>query len=299
MVEANKVETAIKETNTSTEAILALREIPGGGELQTAVWYSDFARVKAEAERTGKALFAMWINPGCGFCKRFCADSLSSGFLDWMDASDMLFWLGSRTDDDRGSDGYEFVFQQSESGDIKPEQRGYFPGIAVWQCAAGHPDQVLHDYRASGRVFAQEKTGPQAVENITARIRAALVEPPHPKYVRKEQPTDKTAPKPGGCPGNHPHLAALQEISKIIERFVPRPKPVTAQSNLRIRLNPAMPLDKRTRFLQSLAEHNGLCPCQPAGGAATACLCAAFMAQDKPGVCKCGFYEKYIPGKEG
>ena len=284
----------------STGQLMQLRKT---GTPQPGEWSGDFAAVKAEAERTGKPLFGMWINPTCGFCKRFCSAMLSDRFSSWMRSSGMYFWLGSRFDSDGGNSGRGFVFSQSESDDISDEQRMYFPGCAVWQCEAGNPENVLHDYRASGRVFEKEKSGDEGVGNVIARIEQALAEPPHKAWTRPSEPQVKAtavaaAPCPhagdGGCDHGHPHLKALLQIGEILKPFLPAPE-AKATPALRIRMNPALDAKRRDRIIQAIADKGGHCPCRDKRGSDTLCLCKEFMSLDKPGVCTCGLYEKYVP----
>lgn len=285
-------------TKPSTEQLLALRK---GGTPEPGTWHPDFNAVKAEAEKTGRPLVGVWINPGCGFCKRFCSAVINPLFGDRIRSIGAYLWLGSRTDADGGNTGREFVFKQSESDDIQPNQRYYFPGVAVWQCEAGHPDKVLHDYRASGRVFEKEKSGAEGLDNIIARIEQALKEPPHKEYVPPKKPEGAEAPKAaGGCPGGHPHLKAIQQIAAIIKPFVPAPAAQAATptaSALRVRFNQELDPDKRMRILNAIRERKGHCPCKDKMTPDTMCLCDAFMATDKPCVCACGLFEKYIPEK--
>ena len=62
---------------------------------------------------------------------------------------------------------------------------------------------------------------------------------------------------------------------------------------LKIRLNDDAELVAEIRA--ALAENNGLCPCQlPKPDGSTRCMCALFRAQNEPGLCHCGLYEKYM-----
>lgn len=279
-------------TKPYPEQLLALRK---DGAPEPGTWHSDFNAVKEAAEKTGRPLVGVWINPGCGFCKRFCSAVINPLFGDRIRSIGAYLWLGSRTDSDGGKSGREFVFKQSESDDIKPNQRYYFPGVAVWQCEAGHPDKVLHDYRASGRVFEKEKSRAEGLDNIIARIEQALKEPPHKEYVPPKKPEGAEAAKAsGGCPGGHPHLKVLQQIAAMVKPFAEQTEQsVAASSNLRIRINESWDTEKRARFINALAENDGFCPCRRDKAQANKCLCAEFMAKNTAGACRCGFYEKY------
>ena len=274
----------------STEIILEQRlHVDGGTQLTTGTWYDTFAAVKAEAEKTGKPLLAMWINPGCGFCKRFCTAATSARFVAWMKSSGAYFWLGSRTDGDAANDGRVFVFRQSEDPTIALKQRMYFPGIAVWQCEPGHPDNVLHDYRASGRVFEQEKPGDEGITNVIARIEQALQEAPHKTWTPPPRQDNPAQAQGGGCPGGHPHLKALQQIDAIIRPFFPVP---SAQSTVpaEVRFNLDLDAEKRFRIVNAISENGGHCPCQQEKTPDTVCLCKEFR---ETGKCACGLFERY------
>lgn len=280
----------MSESYKSTpERLLDQRRTVGvtGTQLEPAVWYDDFTAVKSYAEKTGHPFLAMWINPVCGFCQRFCDAVLKPDFTAWLTTRNVLCWLGSKTDPGEAAEGKAFVFTQSEDPAIELKQRMYFPGIALWQCEAGKPDHVLHDYRASGRVFEKERAGQEGLTNILAGFDRALEQPPHKAWTPPPRPAEAQS---GGCPGGHPHLKALQEIAKIIAPFT-QPA-AAAATGLRIRMNPKLDLQDRNRRIQALLDNGGRCPCQR-GGDETACLCADFMRQDKPGLCRCGLYEKY------
>lgn len=273
----------------STEIILEQRlHVTDDVQLTTGTWYDTFAAVKAEAEKTGKPLFAMWINPGCGFCQRFCTAATSARFVAWMKSSGVYFWLGSRTDGDAANDGYTFVFRQSEDPLIKADQRMYFPGIAVWQCEPGHPDNVLHDYRASGRVFEQEKSGDEGITNVISRIAQALQEAPHKTWTPPPRPDNPAQAQGGGCPGGHPHLKALQQIDAILRPFFPTTK--IAATDIAFRFNPELDAEKRFRIVNAISENGGHCPCKQEKTKDTVCLCKEFR---ETGKCACGLFGRY------
>lgn len=276
---------------TSTELILEQRAPKGVWQgLSTGVWYPNFADVKTAAEKTGKPLIAMWINPGCGFCKRFCTAATSERFVSWMKSSGAYFWLGSRTDGTDADDGREFVFHQSEDPAIELKQRMYFPGIAIWQCEAGHPDTVLRDYRASGRVFEKEKSGDEGVTNILVRINQALTEPPHKEWTPPPRTDNQAQTKGGGCPEGHPHLKALQQIDAILRRLLPAPQAQAAAVDVAFRFNPALDAEKRFRIVHAISENGGHCPCKQEKTRDTICLCKEFR---ETGKCACGLFVRY------
>ena len=270
-------------TKPSTEQILELRKEPTD-TLLTGVWYSDFNKVKAEAEKTGKPMFAMWINPGCGFCKRFCGNAMTDEFQKWMASSDMYFWLGAAPDKEgRSGAGWDFVIKQSKRDD--PKGMHYFPLTAVWQCEKGNPSKVLHDYRASGRFLEQEKTAPAGAPLIIEAIKKALTEPPHEEMKMPDRPANAQ-----GAPNAQ---QALQRILDVANQAL-GVKPQAAGSNLgHIRINPALDLDKRMRIMHAIMEKDGHCPCQQDRNGDTVCLCKEFRESGKLGTCKCGLFERY------
>lgn len=112
-----------------TGKLVATRRTPGEGELETGVWYSNFTRVKTEAEKRGLPFFAMWTNGDlCGFCKRFTANILEPVFLQFMKASGGLWWLGGSMDDNeedkRGGIGFKWCTGPAQAVN-------YFPFVAV------------------------------------------------------------------------------------------------------------------------------------------------------------------------
>lgn len=265
------------EDKTSTELILSQRA--AGGVPTPGVWHPDFAAVKAAAEKTGAPLFAMWINPGCGFCKRFCANAVKDRFVSWMRESGAYFWLGSATDSTgRSGPGWEFVLRQSEG-----HAKHYFPLIAIWQCEAGSPDKVLHDYRASGRTFEGEKSGEEGLDNTLNAIAEALRNPPYP-FEQQQERAEKPAAG-GGCPGGHPHLRVLQQIGLLVAPFVPAPV-----VSPKVRFVPGLDPQKRLSIVQAIADNDGHCPCQPGKTPDTVCQCKAFR---ETGKCVCGLFERY------
>lgn len=272
----------------STEQLLELRNTlkPGDG-ITAGAWYDDFKAVKAEAEKTGKPMIAMWINPGCGFCKRFCTSAMTPKFDEFVRGLGAFLWLGSRTDGNKADDGREFVFKQSESDDIAPNQRFYFPGVAVWQCEAGHPEKVLHDYRASGRVFEKEKSGEEGVANVIARIQKALEEPPHKEFVPPKRTEGAAKAQGGGCPGGHPHLKVIQQIAELIRPFAP--VQAAASASPLVRFNPDLEAEKRLRIVQAISDNGGHCPCKKEKTPDTLCLCKEFR---ETGKCSCGLFAR-------
>lgn len=297
---------AAEIAKSSTGHILATRlhADPSAAPLKPGVWYDDFNAVRDAAVQQGVPLFAMWIQPTCGFCKRFCESLLTTTFTDFMRASRMYFWLGSRTDPDRGASGRSFVAAQSADG-ITDAQRGYFPMCAVWQCATGNADSVLHDYRASGRVFSAEKGGEDGAIETVARIGRILAEPPHAEYVRTPSGSGKPAvAKPagrcphgndGGCPAGHPHLKALEMIAGILKPFglvEAQEEKADAPAGFAVRFAEGLDAQRRLRIVQAIADNDGHCPCKKATTPDTVCLCRTFR---ETGKCACGLFERYQP----
>lgn len=283
----------------STTALLAGTRVhvPAEGvPLDQGVWYDDFARVKAEAEKIGRPMLAMWMNPGCGFCKRFAGNLLDQRFIDWMKTIGMYFWLGSADDPQgRSGPGWDFVVTQSAGDDILPKQRHYFPMIAVWQSVGG---KVTHDFRASGRVFENETSAPGGVPHIIARIAKALTEPPRAAYVQPDKPAEarqsEAKQTEGGCGhGKCQATAVLKQIQRTLNSAFGAPAAAGVPSDgLVVRLNPELDLSKRMRILNTIEELGGHCPCQTGKTDATLCLCSDFRNRKEPGACKCGLFVK-------
>ena len=292
---ADNEETA-KESTTALLAGMRVHVPAEGTPLEQGVWYDDFARVKAEAEKIGRPMLAMWMNPGCGFCKRFAGNLLDQRFIDWMKTIGMYFWLG-RADDPHGRSGpgSEIVVKQSEGDDILPKQRHYFPMIAVWQSVGG---KVTHDFRASGRVFENETSAPGGVPHIISRIAKALTEPPRAAYARPAKPegakpSGAKQSEGGGGHGKCQATAILKQIQSTLNSAFGTPVTDGAPSaGLIVRLNPELDLSKRMRILNTIEELGGHCPCQTDKTDATLCLCADFRNRKEPGACKCGLFVK-------
>lgn len=262
------------DNKTSTERIVELRRsVPADGKLETGVWYNDFKAVKAIADREGKPFFGMWINPGCGFCKRFCENATSQEFLTWMAGSGMYFWLGSAEDPEgRTGPGWNYVLRQSKG--FTPH---YFPLIAVSQTVGG---RLVHDFRSSGRVFADEKSGPEATQIILDRINKVMSEPPYELEPERKASDDQSGPQ-----------EAWNRIVKIVTPFVKLPAPVAAPAKVPgIRFRANTDAADRIRLISELEYNGGHCPCKPAKTPDTICLCREFR---ETGKCACGLFERY------
>lgn len=265
----------------STERLLAVRaSVRDAGQVEPGVWYDDFDAVKAAAERTGRPLFAMWINPGCSLCKRFCTHVLDGRFSEFVREIGAYLWLGSRTDAAGPSGpGWDFAIRQNEEF-----TRHYFPLCAMWQCAAGDPDAVLHDCRVSGQVLEAGRTGEEGLRTVISAIGRALSEPPH-KLGPDPAPTAQGGHD--GCPAGHPHLKALRQISEIVRKFDP---PESGNTGFAVRFRASLDAAKRERIVRAIAEGGGHCPCKSARTEDTVCLCREFR---ETGKCDCGLFERY------
>lgn len=243
-----------------TAKLVALRRIPGDGELETGVWYSNFTRVKTEAERRGLPLFAMWTNGDlCGFCRRFTANILAPEFLAFMKESGGLWWLGGSMDDNdedrRGGIGFRWCI--SPDGHVN-----YFPLVSVSAVRDGRRSEFF----GSGHDYDRAKIGPEGTAYAIARIKTALSGQPAAKA--KVQPV---ACRPAPAPAAHP---------------------VETNTVLHIRFNQEWDAAHIARFQSALKGNGGHCVCQPKSPD-TMCMCKAFLEQDKPGKCHCGAFEKY------
>lgn len=62
---------------------------------------------------------------------------------------------------------------------------------------------------------------------------------------------------------------------------------------LHIRFNPRWDAQKIIRFQEAMKTSGGHCLCQPQSNDSM-CMCRQFLERDKPGLCRCGAFEKFI-----
>ena len=178
MVAKEMLEKIMGAKDSPTGKLVALRRDPGDGQLETGVWYSNFTRVKDEAERRGIPFFAMWTNGDlCGFCRRFTLNILEGDFLDRMKRSGGLWWLGgsmdSSNEDRRGGVGYTWCM--APDGHVN-----YFPFFAVSHRKDG---STLHEFFGSGHDYDQAKKAPEGTPLVIAKIAEVLKSLPMPVRV--------------------------------------------------------------------------------------------------------------------
>ena len=261
-VSADMIRRIMGAPDSVTAKLVALRRTPGDGELETGVWYSNFTRVKAEAERRGLPFFAMWTNGDlCGFCRRFTANILAPEFLEFMRTSGGLWWLGGSMDDndeDKRS-GVGFTWCISPDGHVN-----YFPFMAVSYVRDGKRETFF----GSGHDYDRGKPGPDGTASTVSKIKDLL--------------SGRVAiPSPVSSP-----TGPVGQLARIV------PGPVKVNTALHIRFNTEWDAAHIARFQSALKENGGHCICQPKSPD-TMCMCRAFLEQDKPGKCHCGAFEKY------
>jgi len=172
-VSPERLKSIMGEPNSPTGKLVRMRRRPTDGELDTGVWYSDFTRVKTEAERRGIPFFAMWTNGDlCGFCRRFTKNILDPWFIERMTTSGGLWWLGGSMDDNdedkRGGVGFNWCTGPDHSVN-------YFPFFTVVQSVNG---KVEHGFFGSGHDYDQRKSGPEATKLIMQKIGSILADKP-------------------------------------------------------------------------------------------------------------------------
>lgn len=273
MVDKAQLDRIMDGPDSVTRKLVAMRQDPQEGEiLKPGVWYSNFSRVKADAERIGIPFFAFWTNGDrCAFCRRFTEHLLDPRFIKKMETSGSYFWLGGSMDDNP-EDGYRGKGFTWACG---TRQSVSYPLFSISFVEDG---VVKHQFFGSGSDYDQGKAGDEGTIKTMNRIAAVF---------RGDQPAPL---KPGDTP-----QAILDQIAKLVSPLVATQP---AAPDLRIRINPAWDEAKRIRFLNALRETGGHCPCVEGRTPETACLCADFMRKAEPGTCRCGFYEKYTPTKE-
>ena len=150
----------ITSPTSPTGRLVAMRRDPGSGPLEQGVWYSNFSRVKAEADRRGLPMFGMWTNGDqCGLCRRFTENLLDEKVQAFLKSSGALLWLGgSMTDDDedrRGGKGYDWARAH--------DKVSYFPFVGMY-----HPATGLK--YGSGGDFDASKRGPEGAAALLKSI---------------------------------------------------------------------------------------------------------------------------------
>ena len=260
-VSADMLKRIMGAPDSVTAKLVAMRRTPGDGELEAGVWYSNFTRVKTEAERRGLPFFAMWTNGDlCGFCRRFTHNILAPEFLAFMKESGGLWWLGGSMDDndeDKRS-GVGFKWCIAPDGHVN-----YFPFMAV----SAVRDGMRAVFFGSGHDYDKAKLGPEGTTAAIARMKTALA----------------------GQPAAPAQAAARQPAPR---QSAPAAHPVKVNTVLHIRFNQEWDAAHIARFQAALKENGGHCACQPKSPD-TMCMCKAFLEQDKPGKCHCGAFEKY------
>ena len=254
MVAKEMLDRIMGAAGSPTGKLVALRREPGDGPLETGVWYSNFTRVKDEAEKRGIPFFAMWTNGDlCGFCKRFTFNILEPDFLARMRRSGGLWWLGGSMDDGNEDrrDGVGYRWCMGPQGQVR-----YFPFFAVSHRKDGN---TLHEFFGSGQDYDLGKSAPDGTLYVVRKIAEAL----------------------GDASAAQRHEAG-------------RPHPVALNTVLHIRFNPEWDAQHIARFTHALQENGGHCVCQPNKTPDTMCMCKTFLEQSTPGPCHCGAFEKYV-----
>lgn len=255
-VSAEWIKRVMGAPDSVTAKLVAMRRKPGEGQLETGVWYSDFTRVKTEAERRGLPFFAMWTNGDvCGFCRRFTENILAPEFLEYMRTSGGLWWLGGSMDDggEDGRDGVGYKWCISPDRHVR-----YFPFMAVSSMRGGERSSFF----GSGHDYDQGMKAPDGTPLVIAKLKELVPE--------------------------HAGPVSAAPVSAT-------PVSVTGKTGdlLHIRFNPEWDAAHIVRFQAALKANGGHCVCQ-ARSPDTMCMCRAFLEQDKPGRCHCGAFEKYF-----
>lgn len=165
MVAKEMLDKIMGAPGSPTGRLVAMRRTPGDGPLETGVWYSNFTRVKEEAEKRGIPFFAMWTNGDlCGFCRRFTFNILEEDFLKRMKASGGLWWLGGSMDDNaedrRGGTGFDWC--------MGPDKKvNYFPFFTVSHVKDG---KTQHQFFGSGHDYDKAKNAPEGTKFIIQKL---------------------------------------------------------------------------------------------------------------------------------
>lgn len=274
MIEKSMLDRIMGE-GTVTSRLVAMRRTPvPGEELVTGVWYSNFTRVKEDAEKRGIPFFAMWTNGDlCGFCKRFTENILTSQFIERMQTSGGLWWLGGSMDDNeedrRNGKGFRWC--------LGPDSKvNYFPFFAVTQTDT--EGNRARGFFGSGHDYDGRKKAPEGTKLIFRQLG---------KILSSEYGTVKS-------------ILEDPEVADIIKAKPSTAKPAQAatsqiktNTSLHIRFNPSWDAEHIARFQSSIAANGGHCICQKGNSPDTMCMCKSFLEQDKPGPCHCGAFEKF------
>ena len=278
MVAKEMLDRIMGAPNSPTGRLVAMRRDPGDGELETGVWYSNFTRVKEEAERRGIPFFAMWTNGDvCGFCRRFTLNILENDFVERMRRSGGLWWLGGSMDDNdedrRGGTGFRWC--------MGPDSKvNYFPFFAVSHKRDGKP---LCEFFGSGHDYDRRKHAPEGTELIERKIAEI--------FASGDSGVAAAAGTAGaGSPvAKDPAQGPAQDPAT-------QASPVKLNTVLHIRFNPDWDVQHIARFQDAMRESGGHCICSKDRTPDTMCMCKSFLEQDKPGRCHCGAFEKYAVG---
>lgn len=206
-----------------TAKLVSLRETPGDEPLKTGVWYSNFTRVKTEAERRGVPFFAMWTNGDlCGFCRRFTKNILDDKFIQYMRGSGGLWWLGGSMDDndEDARSGKGFAWCQGPARRVS-----YFPFFAVSHIKDG---KAVRAFFGSGHDYDRKAQWPDGTPHILSKLAEI--------FAGKET-----------MPGDAATVAT----------------PVRLNTVLHIRFNQTWDAAHIARFQAALKENGGHCICQP------------------------------------
>ncbi len=168
MVDKTMLDKIMGAKDSPTGRLVATRRTPGDEPLELGVWYSNFTRVKEEADKRGVPFFAMWTNGDlCAYCRRFTRNILEDEFVARMKKSGGLWWLGGSMDDNdedrRDGKGYNWCMH---GGAVN-----YFPFFAVRYAKDG---KVLREFFGSGADYDLEKPAPGGTMFIVRRIAQAL-----------------------------------------------------------------------------------------------------------------------------
>ena len=178
----------ITSPTSPTGRLVAMRKDPGEGPLEQGVWYSNFSRVKAEADKRGLPMFGMWTNGDqCGLCRRFTENLLDEKVQAFLKSSGALLWVGgSMTDDEedkRGGKGYDWARAH--------DKVSYFPFVGMY-----HPVTGLK--YGSGGDFDAAKRGAEGAAALLKSITETFATFPKSGTPQKQAQAAQPAAQTGG-----------------------------------------------------------------------------------------------------
>lgn len=262
MIDSQKLNKILGDPDSPTSKLVALRQTPGAEALTPGVWYSNFSRVKGEAEARGLPFFAVWTNGEmCGFCRRFSNNLLGPTMKAMMRAGFALMWLGGSMDGDDTEDGVGgkgFRWCRGPEGKVS-----YYPFVSyvkvvngkdVFRCHESGNDydmgnEVVGERHIFTKIHNIERNNP--IKVVNGEFMAVNFKPPEAPAVA------------GGGPAS-------------------------------VRFNPEWDKAHVDRFRAVLKDNGGYCPCRPEKTADTKCMCTDFRNSGKPGLCHCGAFERYV-----